>query len=101
MRTRTEVPPGQGSAARARWASTAAATASPADPKMKMQPSHPVGYPLPRGLRGAREDRALPLDDLTKVSPSAPSSGVDPSTSVKSSVTIRGACIGARGRRRR
>jgi len=37
---------------------------------------------------------------VTKASPSNPSSRVDPSTSVKSSVTIRGACIrGARAPR--
>jgi hypothetical protein len=79
------------------WASTAAATASPADPKMKMQPSHPVGYPLPRRASAARVRIARCRSmTSTKVSPSAPSSGVDPSTSVKSSVAIRGGCIGVR-----
>jgi hypothetical protein len=106
IRTRTAVPPGQGSAARARWASTAAATASPAEPKMKTQPSQPVGYPLPPWAPAApvRSARCRSMTE-TKVSPSDPSRRVDPSTSVKSSATmsvkssatIRGSCIlGAR-----
>src|SRR5262249_17215857 len=72
----------------------AARTASPAEPKMNTQPSPPVGYPLPLRAAAAlvRIARCRAMS-ATKPSPSDPSNRVDASTSVKSSVTIRGSGI--------